>query len=555
MSRSSIGVTRRTFLTSTLAGLAIPAPAFGQPAGREILYNGIELAHPWPPVRRELSTTPQRPPYLASPPAVIGIDVGRQLFVDDFLIEESSLYRAFHQADYHAGNPVLAPVRDWERRDPYSLATGTPPSPSAMVYSDGVFYDPADRLFKMWYMGGYQQHTALAVSRDGLAWERPSFDVVPGSNIVSAEGRDSNTVWLDLEAASPAERFKMAGFNYDAGTLKLWLSRDGIHWRPAGTTGPTRDRSTFFRNPFRGVWVFSLRADEANGQKRFRRYFETREFRSAQWDQSGPVPWVSADTLDMVRQDLKATPEIYNLDAVAYESVMLGLFTMYRGEPLHREKPNDICLGFSRDGFHWSRAERSPFIPVSEHSGDWNWGNVQSAGGGCLVVGDRLYFYVSGRQGVPGTAMPGECSTGLATLRRDGFASVSDEWPPGLARPIARSRSQLTTRPLRFSGRHVFVNADVDGDLRVELLDAAGKVIEPFSLEGALPVTGDGTRLPVTWRGAPSVSALAGQAVRFRFSLNRARLYSFWVSASPGGASRGYVAGGGPGFSRPIDTG
>jgi hypothetical protein len=552
---SLTGVTRRAFLKASIAGLSIPPTAFAQSTGRETLYNGIELARPWPPVRRELSAIPQRPPYLASPPAVINIDVGRQLFVDDFLIEESSLHRTFHQAEYHAVNPVLTPVRTWERRDPYSVMTGTPPSPSAMVFSDGVFFDPADKLFKMWYMAGYQQHTALALSHDGVNWERPVLDVVPGTNIVSAEGRDSNTVWLDLEAGAPAERFKMAGFNYDAKTLKLWTSRDGIHWRFAGTTGPTHDRSTFFRNPFRGVWVFSLRAGQAENLKRYRRYLETREFSSAQWRESEPVAWVGADSRDVVRDDLKTTPEIYNLDAVAYESVMLGLFTMYRGENTEREKPNDICVGFSRDGFHWSRESRSPFIPVSERQGSWNWGNVQSAGGGCLVVGDRLHFYVSGRQGVPGTGMPGECSTGLAILRRDGFASLTDTWPPGLARPVSRLRSQLTTRPIRFSGGHVFVNAVVDGDLRVEVLDAGGRVIEPFSLERSVPVSGDGCRLEISWRGAPPVSALAGQVVRFRFSLNRARLYAFWVSPSPAGASRGYVAGGGPGFTRSTDAG
>ena len=34
---------------------------------------------------------------------------------------------------------------------------------------------------------------------------------------------------------------------------------------------------------------------------------------------------------------------------------------------------------------------RTPFVPCSERRGDWNWGNVQSAGGVCLVVeGDEL---------------------------------------------------------------------------------------------------------------------------------------------------------------------
>ena len=78
-------------------------------------------------------------------------------------------------------------------------------------------------------------------------------------------------------------------------------------------------------------------------------------------------------------------------------------------------------VGYSRDGFHWDRPMREAFIPVSETYGDWNWGNVQSAGGGCLVVDDKLYFYVSGREP---REPKGRCTTGLAVLRRDGFASM-----------------------------------------------------------------------------------------------------------------------------------
>ena len=251
---------------------------------------------------------------------------------------------------------------------------------------------------------------------------------------------------------------------------------------------------------------------------------------------------------------LPTPAQVYNVDAVAYESVMLGLFTMYRGERPDREKPNDLCVAFSRDGFHWSREWREPFIPVSERQGDWNWSNVQSAGGACLVVGDRLYFYVSGRKGVPGSNLPGECSTGLATLRRDGFASVGDEWPKGMARPVIAAGPRLTTRPVRFSGSALFVNASIAGDLRVEVLDEAGRVIAPFSIERAIPLTGDGTRLPVQWRDAPALSTLAGQVVRFRFTLARARLFAFWVSPAADGRSRGYVAAGGPGYTRADDT-
>ena len=533
----------------------MPAPAWSQNAGGEVLYNGIVLPTPWPPRRRSITTIPERAPYLASPPDVIKIDIGRQLFVDDFLIEESSLYRRFHQATYHPSNPVLAPVRDWERRDPYAVTTGTAPSPAAMVFSDGVFYDPAQKLFKMWYMAGYQQHTALAVSPDGITWERPAYDVVAGTNIVSTQGRDSSTVWLDLDDPDPRARYKMAAYDLNLKALRLSQSGDGVHWREMTRSGPCGDRSTMFRNPFRRVWTFSLRADAPNSLYRFRRYAETKDFLSAAWTETEPVAWTSADRLDIQRPDLKTDPQIYNLDAVGYESLMLGLFNMYRGERPDREKPNDLCVAFSRDGFHWSRENRQPFIPVSERQGEWNWANVQSAGGVCTVVGDRLHFYVSGRQGIPGTGLPGECSTGLATLRRDGFASLGDRWPAGVPRQVSATPARLTTRPVTFTGRHLFLNANIDGDIRVEVLDAAGRVIEPYTSERSVPVTGDATRLPVTWRGRSTLDELRGDTVRFRFTLTRAELFAFWVSPAPGGHSRGFLAAGGPGYARHEDVG
>jgi hypothetical protein len=553
LSRSPLRVTRRGFLKATTGALALPA--WGQPGGEPspvTLYNGIVLPSPWPPDRRDRTLDPERPPYLADPPAVIDIDVGRQLFVDDFLIEESALHRTFHQATYHSASPVLTPVRDWERHDPYAAITGTPPSPSAMVFSDGVFFDASDRLFKMWYMGGYQQHTALALSSDGITWHRPALDVVRGTNIVSTERRDSSTVWLDLDARDEA-RFKMAAYLLDGRSLRLYTSRDGIHWHGLHRPGPSGDRSTFFRNPFRDVWVFSLRAEEPGGLNRYRRYVEVRDFAAARWRDGEPVLWASADALDVARRDVGTTPEIYNVDAVAYESVLLGLFTMYRGERPEREKPNDICVGFSRDGFHWARPWREPIIPVSDRQGAWNWGNVQSAGGGCLVVGDLLYFYVSGRKGVPGTSMPGTCSTGVAMLRRDGFASVTDAWPPGRARVALSTRNTLTTRPLRFSGQHLFVNADVEGELRVEVLDRGGRVIAPFSADRCVAVRGNTTRQSIRWSGVPSLASLAGEPVRLRFTLSRGQLYAFWVSPSERGESRGYVAAGGPGYTRSRD--
>jgi hypothetical protein len=237
-------------------------------------------------------------------------------------------------------------------------------------------------------------------------------------------------------------------------------------------------------------------------------------------------------------------PQLYNLDAVAYESLLLGLFTIWPGQPKDRAKPNYVCLGFSRDGFHWHRPDHRPFIDVSENYGDWNWGNVQSAGGGCLVVGDRLYFYVSGRAGVSGSSASGVCSTGLATLRRDGFASMD----------AGKTEGTLTTRSVRFSGKYLFVNVNSDaGELRAEVLDETSHVIAPFVRDNCFPVSVDRTLQLVQWKDAGDLSAVAGKPVRFRFYLTNGQLYSFWVSPDRSGASHGYVAAGGPGLSRIVN--
>jgi hypothetical protein len=84
---------RRAFLQAAALGLA-GARLSGGPTEGELLFNGIRLPSPWLP-RRAYSLEPMPLPYLERPPAVIPIDVGRQLFVDDFLIAETTLTRTW----------------------------------------------------------------------------------------------------------------------------------------------------------------------------------------------------------------------------------------------------------------------------------------------------------------------------------------------------------------------------------------------------------------------------------------------------------------------------
>lgn len=530
---------RRDFLRAGASAVVLGAAAGAEPpADGETLYNGIRLSSPWPPFLKELPREPIVPPYLKSPPAVIPIDLGRQLFVDDFLVEQTTLTRTFHRPVPHKATPVLRPETAWEKEGR---------SPMAMVFSDGVWYDPKEKLFKMWYMGGHVRSVCLATSEDGIKWTRPELDVRKGTNIVLDGTRDSTTVWLDHDETDPKRRFKLFRSHSESGTFgqSVYFSADGIHWgERVLRTGMTGDRTTAFYNPFRKVWVYSLR--DGPGVPRWRRYWETPDlvngpqFKSVR--ETGM--WAATDHLDPKREDLKVVPELYNLDCVAYESLVLGLFAIWRGDlnkPSGRPKPNDVCVGFSRDGFHWHRPDRRAFYGVSETAGDWNWGNVQSAGGCCLVVGDDLYFYHSGRAGSPGEGnkRDGGGSTGLMVLRRDGFASLD----------AGEVGGTLTTRPVKFAGKRLFVNAAAkDGELTAEVVDERGNTMKGLSSADCVAVRADKTKQAVTWKER-SLDAAAGQTVRLRFHLKNARLFSFWVSRDASGASQGYVAAGGPGLT------
>ena len=255
----------------------------------ETLYNGIVLPEPWPPRHVDPNSRDPLPvPYLERPPEVIPIDLGRQLFVDDFLISATTLERRFGRPEIHPSSPVLVPAT------PHELDRGQ--CPMAAPFNDGLWYDPADRLYKLWYLSGWMSTTALATSGDGLEWERPELDVEPGTNLVwprrPTYGRDGCAVWLDPHAADPEQRYKMFQF-YRAGDPRAgrgeegWLqtSRDGIHWSKPVITTPVGDNTSFFHNPFRGKWCMSVRrsyevigADGRSDSTRMRVYTESDDF-------------------------------------------------------------------------------------------------------------------------------------------------------------------------------------------------------------------------------------------------------------------------------------
>ena len=446
----------------------------------------------------------------------------------------------------------------------------------AAPFSDGIWYDDKDGKFKMWYLAGagyvdtlkHSLYTCYAESLDGKTWTKPSLDIVPGTNVVDTMNRDASTVWLDRNEKDPSKRWKFFNVEYKPDYIQwqyvLKYSADGIHWsKPVAQSGAVSDRCTAFYNPFTNKWVMSMR-HHCNVSWRSRAYLEHADPEEAvslahRLREGVPdkhiVFWFTPDDKEKRHERYPdVDPGIYNFDAIAYESIMLGFYSQWQGPENHIArglmipKRNEIMLGYSRDGFHFARPSHSPFMPVNETDGAWNYGNMQSVNGVPLIVGDSLYIYSSGRS-KNGVWWDAGVSTGLATLRRDGFVSMR----------AGNKEGFLTTEKLSFDGKYFFVNADVKGkgaQLKVELLDADGNPIPGFTKRDCVVMRGaDKTRQLITWKGKKDLTELKGSTIRAKFYLTRGDLYAFWISPWASGESRGYTGGGGPGLNASgIDT-
>jgi hypothetical protein len=483
----------------------------------------------------------------------------RQLFLDDGIVAATDLRRTFHKPVLHPASPVLVPETPLERN------AGV--MPAAALAS--VFHDREAGLLRMWYLAGYDDALCYATSTDGIEWHRPALDVVPGTNRVlpplPGYVRNGATVWLDEHTTDPAERHKLFVF-YRAG-VGSWprrrpdpapaeeelafacTSADGIHWHRRARAGPCGDNTSFFHDPLRGRWCFSIRTfGGLEGRKRSLVAHE--DFvRGAQWTEADVQPWLATDALDAPDPILQWRPELYKVDAAAYEDLLIGLFGIYLGPPNHVAggtgvpKTIDLHLGFSRDGVTWSRPDRSAFIACSRESGTWNRAYLQPSPGVCVVRGDELWFYFSafsGESPAQGNGPYAGGSLGLAVLRRDGFASMDG---PGVPMPpVDRHGSRtsesaterpragfLTTVPLLLPSGELHVNAAVRaGDLRVEVLDEQGAPISGFGYRDSVAISGDSPRHRVCWRDS-SLGALQDRPVCLRFWLAAGELYSFWV--------------------------
>ena len=218
---------------------------------------------------------------------------------------------------------------------------------------------------------------------------------------------------------------------------------------------------------------------------------------------------------------------LYNNIGFVYGKQYLGFLTHFDRNAYRQSQTLQLLA--SPDGENWTRPFAGELIDTGD-VGEWDRFQILLTGAPPIPVGDRLHIYYRGtprrHNKVVGDFEPridpdqkrDFMGIGLATLRLDGFASVSSSYDGG----------NITMRPLEFGGEQLSVNVVSDwGELRVEILDEAGKVIPEYSADDCIPICEDTVATHVTWKHRRNLAELSGKTMKLRFFLKNARLYSY----------------------------
>jgi hypothetical protein len=503
---------------------------------------------------------------LASATSLLAADVipmgsRRELFVDDHLI--GSLTGRAEQRLHQPQPQEAALTHDapWE-----GSGTGY-----HSVFRDGGKYR---MYYKAWQLtvtpgkvntGEHPLFTCYAESEDGIHWRKPELGLFEykgskANNIVLAPGMmgaakpDPGHIAVfkdDNPAAKPESRYKAIVRSDSPKGLLAFHSPDGLRWSPMQETPVITDGAFDSQNLafwdagaglYRAYWRYFTGGvtDEKNWKPAGDRAIRTATSKDfLHWENPRDLAYVDSPSEQLYTNQVKPYARAPHL--------LLGFPTRYveRGwseslrslpEREHREwrsKASDrygmaVTEGLfmaSRDGVNFKRWNEAFLPPGIERPGTWNYGHQYIA-----------WHLVETKSALEGA--PDELSlyatesywTGKSsvlrryTLRQDGFVSIH----------APMSGGELITKPLAFSGRTLTMNfaSSVAGGVRVEIQDEKGVALPGFSLMDCEEQFGDSIQRAVVWKNGGDVSSLAGKAVRLRFALKDADLYS--IQFEPG---------------------
>ncbi len=503
-----------------------------------------------PPALRAQATRPSEP-----------LDIGgrRQVFVDGRFMPVARNVRLVVHPPCKTRERTINTDKPWEKGGigPYSS-----------VLKDGDVYH-------MWYhvMSDVQWHIAkeagaicYARSKDGITWEKPDLGIVEyngskANNIVIGHGaagmkigQDGGMVFIDPKAPTE-ERYRMLLRHEPAGEgLHLFSSGDGIHWklthpsvltaRPQAKGHHLDSQNVMFYDDRLDKYVAYVRKNlnEADTQGRSVARGESDKlggFPVAQDMKTviGPEPkdrWVDYYTSEAIKYPWAG--DAYYMFPQVYFHYIGGAMPEFPDRTPTNAGPLDTQFAASRDGIHWERFERQPFIRLGQ-KGEFDWASVRMIYGLVPdVAGREMYMYYrasdwlhgwdrneENKQLLTGAGLGADQNIAVISrvvLRRDGFISVR----------AAQAEGEIVSQAIRFTGKRLVLNIDTSatGTARVELQNAAGEALPGFAAADCDMIhTANMVNRPVSWKGKGDVSSLAGKPVRIRFILRATDLYAF----------------------------
>lgn len=483
---------------------------------------------------------PPIPEYLKNKKNVIQCrNNEKQLFVDNYLIE-STKNISYKQHQPEILGEVVKPEHEFE-------GCATAPLP------DAVIYDPLNKEYIMWFISNVvPPHTlCIAKSKDGINWYKPHinkpiehFDICcenckkdkpKNKNIIATfggcrngKGRGSGSIILDPKEKDIDKRFKL--LIGGCRNMSIFYSSDGINWKYSQQGGSIGGSPWFLTyNPWKDKYVFLMRDNlphvKMNRVYRYKevdtidekwnQWYDKKGYGAAgykKWKPQDPIIWAVSDKLDtMVNKEGNRITGIYSASMIHYESIMLCLFSVFRGG-LKWKKNIDLYLGFSRDGFEYTRPEpRKPFIAENPKNNL----NYITIIGNCVIPRDNdLLVYFTAKKYTESKYI---MSTYASKLRKDGFISANSK------------NGIITTKLLSFENDELYVN--INGDLYVELLDKDNKIIDGFSKMDFIIIKGNTIRGKCQWKNNDKLPINKHKSFKLRMYLS-GDIYSFWVENS-----------------------
>jgi hypothetical protein len=492
--------------------------------------------------------------------ALIDIGSHKQLFVDDYLIESmTDTMPVMNPARKVENNPVLQPEMPWEGND---------------VRPRHIFFDEQDRVFKMLYQAkscsgrqgdgevivvGHNDPpiNCLALSEDGVHWERPvlgqvEFQGSKRNNIIPMTALEPEKGILprtgapaaiqDLHETDPTRRFKALGWTKDTNApmqAYLYYSPDGFNWTPyegnpifdtsprIGRWGPAELMGW---DPIRQTYAIHIENSHHRRGPAGKRLIGRAE-------SPDMIEWSDPETILVPDEDDPPDTEFYAMPTIAYEGIYVAMPWVFRTtNTTHHPE-----LAFSRDGVHYRRDYRSPFI-TRGHPLEFDGASIYSRVP--IVHGDRILTFYNGTnwrspEQLLALGDRATAAVGLAVTPLDGFVSL--DGTKGLAgtttplRPRVAEFSEVVTRSFSFSGSRLHLNVQTalqqwgagPPELRVELLEPNHAYIAGHEFKDADPITASGLDAVASWCGRSDLSGLEGRAIKLRFYFKNCKLYSF----------------------------